>query len=75
MTAEDVKISALKKCLGKKTEVLAFGLVYAGKLTKVDLRAGTIQIEDGKDYVVLEIERIEFFKDLSAPRRRNPSHK
>ncbi len=71
---EEVRVSTLKKSLGKKVEVLAFGLVYSGLLKNVDLKEGTIQVEDGKDYVVLEIERIEAFKELwkksSPPRRR-----
>lgn len=61
---EEVRVSTLKKSLGRKVEVLAFGLVYSGLLKNVDLKEGTIKIEDGKDYVVLEIERIEAFKEL-----------
>ena len=61
---EEVNPSDLKKNLGKKVEVLAFGIAYVGILKKVDPRAGTIRIEDKEDYVVLEIERIESFKVL-----------
>lgn len=50
--------------LGKRIEVIAFGISYAGLLTSVDPKAGIIRVEDGRDYVVLEIERIEEFHPL-----------
>lgn len=55
----------LEKALGKKVEVLAFGVAYVGKIKKVDLELGTIVIEDKNDSAVLEIERIEDFKILN----------
>ena len=61
---EEINPSQIKSSLGKRVEALAFGLCYAGKLTKIDLKEGTIRIEDEKDYVILEIERIESFKAL-----------
>lgn len=57
--AQPEKLSAL---LGKRIEVFAFGISYTGLLKSVDAQAGIIRIEDGNDYVVLEIERIEGFR-------------
>ncbi len=65
VTVEDeVSPSRLKKAIGKRVEVLAFGISYVGKLTKLDAKNGLIRIEDKDDYVVLEIERVEDFKVL-----------
>lgn len=54
----------LKSSVGKKVEVLAFGIAYIGILKKVDPRNGLIRLEDKEDYVILEIERIENFRVL-----------
>ena len=43
-------------------EIQAFGVSYLGTLKKVDTRSGVVRVEDGEDYVVLEIERIDHFK-------------
>lgn len=59
---EEVTVAQLKKNIGKKVEVCAFGIVYAGVLKSVDDRHSLIRIEDEVDYVVLEIERIEDFQ-------------
>lgn len=61
---EEVTPSKLKSALRKRVEVLAFGISYVGTLKKVDLDEGVIRVEDEKDYVVLEIERIEAFRVL-----------
>lgn len=61
---EELSLEKLKASLGKKVEVLAFGISYVGQLKAVDLHSGTIRIEDKEDYVVLEIERIESFRLL-----------
>lgn len=61
---DEVSPTRLKAALGKRVEVLAFGVAYAGKLKKVDTKNGLIRIEDKDDYVVLEIERIEDFHVL-----------
>lgn len=60
----EITPGVLKGAIGKKVEVLAFGVSYVGILKKVDLEPGTIQIQDSGDYVILEIERIEAFKVL-----------
>ncbi len=60
----EITPEGLQDAIGKKVEVLAFGMAYAGILKRVDLEPGTIQIRDRGDYVVLEIERIESFKVL-----------
>ena len=64
MLAEEVTNKKLKEAIGKKVEVLAFGIDYIGILKKVDVQGGMIRIEDKNDYVVLEIERIESFQVL-----------
>ena len=56
---EDITIEKLKKALGKNVEVVAFHVSYVGVLKKIDLKEGTIRIEDKKDHVVIEIERIK----------------
>ena len=60
--SEEISSTFLKKAIGKKVEVLAFGIIYVGILKKVDRHSGLIRVEDKKDYVVLEIERIQSFK-------------
>ena len=60
----EITPKSLKAAVGKKVEVLAFGMAYIGILKRVDLEPGTIQIRDHGDCVVLEIERIENFKVL-----------
>lgn len=59
---DEVTASKLKIARGKKVEVLAFGVSYVGKLTKVDSKSGLVRVEDGEDYVLLEIERIDRFR-------------
>ncbi|GEM_PF-1418900 len=60
----EISNKQLKAALGKKVDVLAFGISYVGILKKVSIDKGVIQIQDGKDFVVLEVERIESFKTL-----------
>lgn len=60
----EVSSKSLKAAMGRKVEVLAFGVSYVGQLKKVDIKNGTVRIEDKDDYVVLEIERIEDFRLL-----------
>jgi hypothetical protein len=62
---EEVTPSRLRAVLGKRVEVLAFGISYVGILAKVDAKNGVIRIEDKKDYVILELERIENFQVLA----------
>lgn len=59
-----VSLPKLKSAVGKRVEVLAFGMAYVGILKKVDTKNGLIRVEDKEDYVVLEIERIENFRVL-----------
>jgi hypothetical protein len=61
---DEVTAAKLKKALGKKVEVHAFGISYVGVLKKVDARSGEVRVEDREDYVVLEIERIDHFRIL-----------
>jgi len=63
---DEVSPSQLKAALGKRVEVLAFGMVYAGTLKKVDTKNGLIRVEDKDDYVVLEIERVESFRVVAG---------
>lgn len=58
---EDALIQALIDAKGKGVEVVAFGIMYSGKLDNVDPDHGTITIVDGDDRAMLEIERIESF--------------
>ncbi len=61
---DEVSPAKIKAALGKKVEALAFNLSYVGLLKKVDLKEGIVRIEDKKDYVILEIERITSFRVL-----------
>lgn len=61
---EDALIQALVDARGKRVEIIAFGVAYAGTLEKVDVEDGIISIVDGEDHAVLEIERIESFSLL-----------
>jgi hypothetical protein len=62
---DEVTPAKLKRVLGKRVEVQAFGVSYLGTLKKVDAKSGVVRVEDGRDYVVLEIERIDHFKVVS----------
>jgi hypothetical protein len=59
---DEVSASKLKPAVGKKVEIHAFGVSYVGKLARVDAKSGLVRIEDGEDYVLLEIERIDHFR-------------
>ena len=58
---DDPLLEALIDAKGKRVEIIAFGILYVGTLKRVDLNNGTIQIMNGEDQAVLEIERIESF--------------
>jgi hypothetical protein len=59
---DEVSATKLKLAVGKKVEIHAFGVAYVGRLAKVDVKSGLVRVEDGEDYVLLEIERIDHFK-------------
>lgn len=56
---EDALVQALLDAKGKKVELLAFGIIYAGNIEEVDIDNGTVVIVDGEDKAMIEIERIE----------------
>ena len=58
---EDALIQALVDAKGKRVEIIAFGIPYSGILAEVDIEDGIINIADGDEHAVLEIERIESF--------------
>lgn len=61
MFEDDPLIQALIDSKGKKVEIIAFGVLYAGTLRKVDVENGTIIISTGEDQAMIEIERVESF--------------
>lgn len=61
---DEVSAAKLKKAIGKRVQILAFGISYEGILKKVDARSGLVRVEDENDYVLLEIERIDHFRIL-----------
>ncbi len=61
---EDALIQALVDAKGKRVELIAFGIPYAGVLEYVDVEDGIIAVADGEERAVLEIERIESFSLL-----------
>jgi len=66
---EDALIQALMDAKGRRVEIIAFSIPYAGTLQRVDVDEGIIVIEDGEDQAVLEIERVESFSLLPEPER------
>jgi hypothetical protein len=58
---DQLSITRLKDYIGKKVEIIAFGISYMGQLTHVDYDSGTLKIVDGEDFAILEIERVESF--------------
>jgi len=56
---EDALIRALIESKGKRIEIIAFGIVYTGKLEKVDADDGNVTVVDGDNSATIEIERIE----------------
>jgi hypothetical protein len=61
---DEVTAAKLKKAIGEKVEIHAFGISYVGILKKMNARTGEVWIEDREDYVILEIERIDHFRIL-----------
>lgn len=62
--SEDELIQGLLGAQGKLVEVVAFGIAYTGKITKVDVQSGHVTIVDGDNQATLEFERIESFRHL-----------
>lgn len=56
---EDALISELLSAKGRRVDLIAFGIIYSGILSNVDIEDGTVVITDGEDSAVIEIERIE----------------
>ncbi len=56
---EDALIRGLIESQGKRVEIIAFGIIYTGRLEKVDPDNGTLIIVDGENSAMIEIERIE----------------
>lgn len=56
---EDALVQALIDAKGKRVELIAFGISYAGILEQVDIDTGTVVVADGEDKATIEIERIE----------------
>jgi len=56
---EDALIRGLIESQGKRVEIIAFGIIYTGRLENVDPDNGTLMIVDGENSAMIEIERIE----------------
>lgn len=56
---EDALVQGLLDAKGKRIELIAFGISYAGTLDKIDIDNGIVVVTDGEDKAVIEIERIE----------------
>jgi hypothetical protein len=65
---EHESITRLKEFIGKRVEIIAFGISYMGILKEVDYDQGTLQLVDGEDFAILELERVESFA-LTEDRR------
>lgn len=64
---EDALIQGLLDARGKRVELLAFGIIYAGVLEDVDIDHGTVIVTDGDDKAMIEIERIESLSIAVTP--------
>lgn len=51
----------IERFLGRRLEVVAFGISYVGRLKEVDLSEGFIVLSDGPDSAVLELERVDTY--------------
>lgn len=62
---QNQSISYLQNFVGKKVEIIAFGISYLGIIEEVDYDAGTIKLVDDDEFAILEIERVESFAPAS----------
>jgi len=60
-------ITRLQDLEGRWVEIIAFGISYLGRLREVDYDKGTLRLEDGDDFAILEIERVESFGLAQQP--------
>lgn len=56
----------IESYVGRKVEVVAFGISYVGLLRDVDMEEGTITLSDSKDAVVLELERVDAYFPIDS---------
>lgn len=54
-------ITRLQDYIGRRVEIIAFGISYMGILKDVNYDKGTLKIVDEKESAILEIERVESF--------------
>ncbi len=52
---------SIRDHVGRRIEVIAFGIAYIGTLEAVDLQEGIISLSDGGESAVLELERVEAY--------------
>ncbi|MBI2336406.1 MAG: hypothetical protein HYU97_06555 [Deltaproteobacteria bacterium] len=57
----ETSITKLDYLLGKKVEIIAFGISYMGVLEDVDYERGTLKIADQNESATIDLERIESF--------------
>jgi len=57
----ETSITKLDYLLGKKVEIIAFGISYMGVLEDVDYERGTLKISDHNESATIDLERIESF--------------
>lgn len=61
---KDLDAQEIRDAVGKRIEVMAFGVPYIGVLEAYDEEAFKLHIRDEKDLAVVEQERIEEFHVL-----------
>lgn len=54
-------IHYLDRYVGKKIQIIAFGISYLGVLKKVDYDRGFLVLVEGPDKVTLDLDRVESF--------------
>jgi len=51
----------IEEYIGRRLEVVAFGISYVGFLEEVDIHEGFIKLTDRGNFAVLELERVDTY--------------
>lgn len=60
-SAMEESLERISAYVGRKMEVVAFGISYVGLLEEVDMDKGTLTLSDPHHSVILELERVEAY--------------
>lgn len=59
---EEIDHKEIKKAVGKKVEIIAYGIPYIGTLERFDKKNSRLVVRDNSDVAMLDLDRIESFK-------------